>query len=423
VRKFWALIAQTSAARIYWMLMSLVITTITARYLGPSGRGIYVAANAWVTAFSTFGYLSLSQVVFFIAAGKDPSEWLPRVLGTLLTILGIMTVAGWIVAATLYAVSHGKIFHNLNGSVLLIAFAALPFMMWVENGNGILMALSRVNVMNLSQIICATTNLIVTFILVVRLKSGVNGALASLVFAQVLIVAVSLGFIARQATVFRWDGSAARELLTGGAKLHLNAIGTYLFTQANVLILNNYRSSKETAYYQLALQLVTTMQLVPAAVSTVAYSVIGSEGPNAAWPKQKALLLQSLALMGAGGALAYFVAPFAIRLVFGVAFLPAVPLFRILLLGLIGMTMSLVMASQWIARGLFMQAAALTIAVGGATVLANFLAVPRWGVIGAAWVTVGTYSVSIVGNGIMAVWVERKFRIWEAAPALAESAV
>ncbi len=397
------------------MLSALAITTMTARFLGPTGRGIYVAANAWVAAFATFGYLSLSQVVFFMAAGKDESEWLPRVLGTLLAILASMTVLGWIIAATLYVVSGGAIFHNLSGTVLLIAFGALPFMIWVENGNGILMALGKVGVMNISQIIGGTTNVLVTFLLVGVWKRGIHGALVGLVFAQALIVAVSLGYIARRTRSWTFDRRAARELLTGGAKLHLNAIGTYLFTQANLLILNNYRTPKETAYYQLAVQLITAMQLVPIAVSTVAYAVIGREGPNAAWPKHRALLGQSLVLMAAAGVVAYFASPFAIRLVFGAAFAPSVPLFRILLLALIGMTMSMVMAAQWIARGLFMQAAFLTIAVGAATAAANFIVVPRWGVFGAAWVTVATYSIAIAGNGIMAVWVERKFRLWQAA--------
>jgi len=52
----------------------------------------------------------------------------------------------------------------------------------------------------------------------------------------------------------------------------------------------------------------------------------------------------------------------------------------------------------------------LTLFVGGATVLANFLTVPKYGMVGAAWVTVGTYSVSVVGNGIMALWVQSRYR-------------
>jgi O-antigen/teichoic acid export membrane protein len=157
-------------------------------------------------------------------------------------------------------------------------------------------------------------------------------------------------------------------------------------------------------------QLFTGIQIVPTAVSVVAYSLVAREGANEAWPQQRKLLLSVLALMAAVAAIGYFVAPFLLPLVFGERFLPAVPLFRILLIGVVGMTMSLVMASQWIARGLFLQAALLTLAIGCITVVANYFAVPRYGATGAAWVLGGTYTISVLGNGIMALWVEARYR-------------
>jgi O-antigen/teichoic acid export membrane protein len=210
--------------------------------------------------------------------------------------------------------------------------------------------------------------------------------------------------------VLRCDFSAVKDLLKGGTKLHMNAIGTYLFSQANILILNNYRSPSETAYYQLAMQLVNAMQMIPMAVSTVSYSLVAQEGPDAAWPQHRKLLGEVLLVVAFLAGIAYFVAPFIVPLIFGKAFAASVPLFRVLLFAVAGMTMSTVMACQWISRGLFLHAALLTIFVGGITVLANFLVVPRYGMVGAAWVTVGIYGVSIVGNGIMALWVQSRWR-------------
>jgi O-antigen/teichoic acid export membrane protein len=410
VARPWALIAQTSAAKIYWALAALATATITARYLGPAGRGVYIAAVSWVTAFSTLGYLSLSQVIVFMATGKEPEEWMPRVVGTLLAILAVIAILGWCVAAGIHFWRGGALFRNLSPAVLLAAFCGLPFLLWVENGNGILMAIGKLHVLNTAQVSGATASLILTFAFIRILQQGVTGALVALAISNAIVVTISLGYIVRRVSVIRFDGGAARELLTGGAKLHLNAIGTYLFTQANVLILNYYRSPQETAYYQLSVQLVTAMQLIPMAVSTVAYSIVARDGPDASWPEHRKLLGEVLLLVVALGVVAYFVSPLAIRVIFGAAFLPSVRLFRILLLAIVGMTMSAVMASQWISRGLFLQAALLTLFVGGATVAANLFVVPRWGTTGASWVTVGTYSVAIVGNGIMALWVQARWR-------------
>jgi O-antigen/teichoic acid export membrane protein/glycosyltransferase involved in cell wall biosynthesis len=410
VARPWRLIAQTSAAKIYWALATLGTATITARYLGPAGRGVYVAAFSWVSAFATMGYLSLSQVVVFMATGKSSDEWLPRVVGSLLTILAAIAVLGWAIAGALYAWRGSAFFRNLSLPVLLAAFAALPFLLWIENGNGVLMALGKLNVLNLAQVLGATASLALTFLFVGMLHRGVTGGLVALVFAQAIVVSISLGYIVRHVSVVRFDGRAAHELLTGGVKVHLNAIGTYLFTQANVLILNYFKSPQDTAYYQLAVQLVTAMQLIPLAVSTVVYSLVARDGPDASWPQHRKLLGEVLLLVFVLCIVAYFFSPFAIRLIFGAAFSPTIPLFRILLLSVLGMTVSIVMSSQWIARGLFLQAAALTLFAGAVTVLANFLVVPRWGATGAAWVTVGTYGISMIGNGMMAVWVESRWR-------------
>ncbi|MDQ3280746.1 MAG: oligosaccharide flippase family protein [Acidobacteriota bacterium] len=414
MRKTWSLVAQTSGSRLYWLVASLLTTVITARYLGPDGRGVYVAAVGWVTMFATFGTLSISQVIIYLAAGKPQDGWLPQVLGSALAIAGAVTVIAAAVAALLYAGSDGRLFRHLDASVLAIAFLALPFMIWIENGNSILMASGRLTAMNASQVIGATAALLLTFLVVAVARLGVTGALFAMTLAQAVTVGIALVLIGRMAGAIRVDRPVLRELLSGGVKLHLNAVGTYLFTQANVLILNNYRRPDETAYFQLAVQLFVGMQVLPNAVSAVAYSLVSRKGPDEAWPEHRKLLFHSALVIALLSVIAWFVMPYVVPFVFGARYLPAIPLFQILLLGSVGMTMSLVMSSQWIARGLFLQAALLTLLVGCITVAGNYAFVPRYGSVGAAWVTVGTYTISVIGNGIMALWVESRYRAWRA---------
>ena len=410
-------IAQTSAARIYWHLGTLLITMITARYLGPDGRGIYAAAVGWVMLFSTVAQLSLGQVALYVAAGKPPAQWLAPLVGTLLAIAGGATAIGWSVAAAMYALSHGAVFHRLDGTVFVLAFLCLPAFLWIDIGHGVLMALGRLRVMNAAVAAGATVWLVLSVVLLAGLGLGVPGALLAMLLGHVATAAVTLGWTLRGLDV-RVSGSMARALFGGALKLHMNAIGTYLFAQANVLIINQYRPASETAYYQLAVQIAMGLQIVATSVSAVSYSVVSARGPDAAWPEQRMLLLRTLALTSLLAVLAYLLAPFALRLVFGAAFLPTVPLLRILLLGTPGMTLSVVMASQWIGRGLFLQAALLTLLIGVVTAGASALVVPSHGAAGAAWVMVGTYAISIVGNGGMVLWVERRARRRGAASVL-----
>ncbi|HEV7425543.1 MAG TPA: oligosaccharide flippase family protein, partial [Thermoanaerobaculia bacterium] len=381
-------------------------TVITARLLGPDGRGVYVAAISWAALFATFSHLSLSQVIIHLAAGKPQDEWLSRVMGSLVVIVTATTILGWIVAAIMYWSRSGALFHHLDGLILMLALLTLPALIWLEDGNGVLMALDKLPVMNFAQIAGASASLLFTFVAVGLAGLGVKGALVATLLAQLTTVGISLGYVFRQIPRLTIDVQTVRTLLKGGAMLHFNAIGSYLFTQANVLILNHYRSTSETAQYQLAMQLLFGMQIIPMAVSSVTYALVSRLGPDGAWPQHRQLLLQVVLLMLVLAGVAYFVAPLVVRLVFGVSFLPAAQIFRILLLGVLGMTMALVMASQWISRGLFLQAASLTLLVGAATVAGNYLVVPKYGMFGAAWVTVGTYGTSVIGNSIMFFWVE-----------------
>jgi O-antigen/teichoic acid export membrane protein len=409
LRDTWWLVAQTSGAKIYWVLATLLTAVITARWLGPDGRGVFVAALAWVTLFSTFGHLSLGQVIIHIATTRK-DDWLPEYVGSAMAILAVMAVLGYVVVVGGYAATNGRMFNHLTPAILLTAFAGLPFMLWIENGNGVLMSIDRLPVMNVAQASGATATLLLTWGALAFLHFRVRGALAATVVAQALTFAISAGYLLRRSRTFVITRDAVRRLMGGSAQLHLNTVGTFLFTQANILILNQYRSSADTAQYQIAFQVVTGLQIIPLAVSAVAYSLVSKHGPDAAWPRHRRLLLEVLALVTVIITVAYFAAPLAVSLVFGHGFAPAIPLLRIMLLGGVGMTISIVMASQWISRGLFLQAALITLAVGVATVVANRLAVPRYGTFGAAWVTVGTYTLSMVSNLGMIVWVERRVR-------------
>lgn len=410
MRESWWLVLQTSGAKIYWVVAILLTSVVTARYLGPSGRGVFVAAVGWVTLFSTLAHLSLGQVIIHIATRAGGDAWLPRVLGSALAIMGVVTLAGWTIAAGMYFASGGELFQHIPPGVLAVAMASLPLMVWIENGNGILLSLDRLSTMNRAQVIGATAMLLLTFAALGVLHLDVKGALAATLLAQGIAAAISFGHVFRRVPALAAPKETVRELLGGSMKLHLNAVGTYLFTQANVLILNHYRSPRETAYYQLAVQLVTGLQIIPLAASAVAYSFVTKLGPDDAWPRHRRLLLQILLLVAAIGIVAWVVAPFVIRIAYGREFLATVPLFRILLLGMLGMTLSIVMASQWIARGLFLQAAGITVAIGVLSVLANLLVVPRHGSFGAAYVTVGTYAATMLANVMMALWIERVSR-------------
>src|SRR3954454_24265600 len=127
MRDLWRSIGFTSAARVYSVLAGAVSLILTARTLGPEGRGTVAAAITWALLFSTLGYLSLGQVAIHRATGKPADEWLRPVLSVLVAMTGLVTAVGWVVAAVLYASSGGDAFGKMPTYALVLGFAALPF--------------------------------------------------------------------------------------------------------------------------------------------------------------------------------------------------------------------------------------------------------------------------------------------------------
>lgn len=402
----WKQVLHTAGASSYGIAMSVVGLFVTARILGPEGRGLFVAANAWVGVLGTFGSLSLGQVAMHVASGRRREEWLPDVAGSAGLILGVVVLVTWIGVAGTYVATDGDFFRHLSPGILALAMLALPFMLGAEAARYLLNAADALRTANVAQMAGATAGALGVVVCVMALRGGVAGALVAALLAVLTSATYSIVHLRRLAGAFSATMSMTRRLVGGSARLHMSTVGTYLFSQASLLVLNNYRPPEETAYFQLAMQLFGMALIGSTAIGAVAFGLVAREGPDGAWPQQRRLLGQALALISLVAVAAYFLAPFGIRLVAGDEFMPVVPLFRWLLLGLLGATFSSTMASQWIGRGLFWQAAVLTLLVGLASLATTAILVPRIGVNGALTGTLVAYGISIVGNGVMAFWVQ-----------------
>jgi len=388
------------------MVLGVVVLMITARLLGPEGRGQVAAIMTWVGLFSTFAYLSLGQVALHRMADDREQLRFGSLLGSLLLLTVVLSLSGWLVAIGIYVANPNGAFKGLPILPMVVGFIALPFYVWEHYGSSLLIGLEQIRIYNRYQVIGRTITFVCVVVLVGWIGLGVAGVLSANFLGQVVVALGGMGFlfsVARSKGLScRPDKIQLKVLLVGGAKLHLNAIGTFLFTSANILILNHYHGAEQTGHFQLATQLLNVLMVIPQAASMVIYGKVTSLGPNGAWPINRRLLMQITLGMTGLSVIAYLLAPWAIVLLAGEPFRPAVVLFQWMLAGLIGMTFSTVMAPQWIGRGYFWQAAALTFFVGVVNLAANFWLIPEYGMWGATYAFLATYAFSILGNGAMA---------------------
>ena len=417
-KPIWANIAHTSGAKIYSMLTSVLILAMTARLLGPEGRGYIAAIITWVGLFSTVAHLSLGQVALHRMAGDVKNSGFGGMLGTLMLIAVCVTLVCWLVALTIYWQDWRGMFSGLPPAALIVGFIALPFLIWEQYGSSLLMGLGRIRIYNRYQMVGRTLSMVSVIVLVGWLGQGVVAVMQASLLGQVVVALGGLGFLTRYArrnhAKCRPSKAEAAALLSGGAKLHLNAIGVYLFTSVNILMLNHFHGAEQTAYYQLAAQLTGLMMIIPSAACMVMYGEVARVGADEAWPANKRLLTQLTLGMILLGVCAAVLAPWAIVLVAGEPFRPAIEPFQLMLLGVVGMSFSTLMSPQWIGRGYFWQTAVLTLLVGIVNFMAGLWLIPLHGINGAICAFLGTWMFAIVGNGSMFVHCEMKAKRKEA---------
>ncbi|HEY3354737.1 MAG TPA: polysaccharide biosynthesis C-terminal domain-containing protein [Polyangia bacterium] len=410
--RFWAKLVETAGARGYSLLVGIAVVFVTARVLGPDGRGVLVAAVAWTGLVGSLAGLSLGQVTQHRAQAGRAEGWLARALGTLLVLAAALTLLGLLVSGGVYLATGGRLVRGVPPSLLLLAFGTVPFLIWEEYGSNLLTITGRLRTYNLGQVAGRTLTLGLLVVLVILLRYGVGGALVALVGGQAVVALVGIGALWRGAGGRpRFSFAETRALLGGALRLHLNTVGAFVLAQANVLMLNHYRGQAEVAWYQLALQMIMVLVMVPQATTLVLYSRMAELGPDRLWPEQRRRGLEVLGAMVVLGTVAFFAGPPLITALAGPGFAPTGTIFRQLLPALVGLSLAQIMTPQWIGRGLFATSTALTLATVVVNLAANVVLIPRYGIAGAVWATLIAYvGVAATVQAVFAVWCEGRSR-------------
>jgi O-antigen/teichoic acid export membrane protein len=406
----WKQILETSGARALALMISLASLSVTARVLGPEGRGIIAGATTWINLLVALGSLSVGQVLINRAASSRDLSWVSSAFGAGLVLTCGLSGIIWVGAlAAGYFV--GDMYGQLPGWALVVVFASLPFAMWERFGSQLLICTGHLKFFNQRLVVASLLGFFALMLVLVLLDWGVAGGLVVTVLSTALVSAVGIQrlwemsgkcFIVRSAELFTF--------VKDGLKLHLHTVGGTLLPLSGILLVNYYGNANEVGWYQLAVQMVTTLMIVPQAAWIVLNEKIAGKGPDRVWPLQRKLLVQTIGLMMLIMAFSYVAAPYAVLFIAGESFSPSVDLFRIMLPSVLGMSLSYFMGTQWLGRGLFGQTALLTGLLGAINLILNLVYIPKFGVSAAAWSMTIVYTVMVFTNLGMAVYVERQWR-------------
>jgi O-antigen/teichoic acid export membrane protein len=162
----------------------------------------------------------------------------------------------------------------------------------------------------------------------------VRSALAASLAASALTAMLSFWLIARRGYwVWRMDWGGLRALLTFGAKLHLGNVATIIASKLDIVVLTIFASAAALGIYVVATTVGTVVGLVPGAIAMVLYPRFARlSGADRQMTLSRLLLIGIAVTFSAGPAMAVAL-PRLIPFVFGNAFVSAVPVAEVLVVG------------------------------------------------------------------------------------------
>nr|WP_242042010.1 oligosaccharide flippase family protein [Alkalinema sp. FACHB-956] len=377
-------IAQTFLARFIFMALTIVTGMITARYLGPEGRGELAAMSLWpqLLAFMATLGLTNSLIYNFKRYPEQKSELfgtaliLGSLLGTAASIVGFFCIPVWLAKSPEIVIQVARWFvltavlDMLHG----IACAALE----AEEQFGFANQIRYITSPLLSLI---TLWILIQF----NIINPVNFIIAGIIPKVILVLWVLVHACRQIQPKFIRLSASFRNLFRYGLRSYgLDLLGT-LASKIDQIFIVGVLAAYEVGIYNAALNLASVIAMLQISAGSILFPKASARPVNEVVEMTAKTARVTLVLTIVGGATVVLLGPQVLELLYGNEFVAAAPIFRLLvgytiLLGTTQILMQPFMALDRPEMATLLQALGL-----GLNVVMFVLWVPTYGVYGVVY--------------------------------------
>ena len=318
-------------------ILFILTGIITARILGPKGKGELISAIYWPQMFAWIFNLSIGYSnTYFVARDKEKlkdvisnSIFLGIILGIIAIIIGYFAIPSLIKDKSLHTMVR-------FGLLAIPFFIVGDYLTWVFNG------LERYTFFNLMRLVypCVYLILLLIFIKTLTVKIAFFSAIGCSFISTIIPM-----FILLRNTHFSFKINVHLliESLKLGIKSHIGHFAVLGNKRADQAILIAMVSPSLIAFYAMA---VNITELLLQVSNAIALTIIPSTA-SLNIKETKVLILKRIKLatlsLLVGGIILYFIAKYLILLLYGKAFLPALLPAKILIPGTIFLGLSAIL--------------------------------------------------------------------------------
>ncbi len=375
------------------ILFGVATSIVTARFIGPEGNGIIAGLTVYPALFMSFGSLGIRQSTAYFLGKNIYSE--DRIKRAITQIWSLTTVVSLVICYLLmiYFSKSGE-----NFLLVILALLPIPFSLFVTYNSGIFLGRNDIKSFNKVNWIPPFIVLVVSLVLVGLFEQGVKGALIAALGGQVFMAILMLlknEFIKAFSLIY--DFKVIKSMLSLGIVYAIALLIINLNYKVDVILLDKLSTSYELGIYSKGAGIIQYLWQIPMVLSTIIFSRSASAKDDYVFSLKVAQLLRiSLIIVGGASLVLFFMSNFVILAMYGEAFRASVSVLKILLPGVLLLTVFKVMNMDLAGKGKPWVSMKAMIPALILNVILNLLWIQDYGANGASLASSVSYSVAAI---------------------------
>lgn len=376
------------------LFISIASSIVTARFLGPEGRGQLSLILLIPTLAISIGRMGIGHAVNYYAS-RIPAPNL--IINSIVLAICLSLIIVTVTVPFVYSFKD-LFFQGIDGTILVFISLLTPIYLFNNLFSSLMQGLYKIFVCNFLNIV----QVIITFLCLISLlyfvRTGLNGAVIAYVTPIVIVVIIPLIYFFRS-----YDFNIAmlkldliKKILRYGTKSHIGNVLKDLSYRGDILIISYYLSPSSVGHYVVAVTIAELIWRIPDAIGSVLLPRISSMNAVDAklfTPKACRIVIAPIYLVCFA---ILFFSRGIVYLMFGHQYEPSINVLMLLTPGIVMLAIWKILANDLIGQG---YAALYSITSGLALmtmISLDFLLIPKYGINGAAIASTLSYAIATI---------------------------
>lgn len=387
-------------------VLNIASGILLARAFPPAERGVLAAVILWPTLLAAVGNLGLPDAVTFRV-----STMRPRLSHTVSTSLSmavlqsfLMVLLGFVLIRSLSERGHVE-----DSKAAFTFLFYIPLNMLALVAAAVFNGLQQYRAFNIARISVITLNVLFLAPLYYTDNLTIINATYAYLLSNFLTCGIALILLFQtNAERIKPSMCEAQELVRYGLKSHVGNISGVLNDRLDQLLISVFMNPVQLGYYVIALTTSSGLSIIGTSLNVVVFPKVSAAAAAQKVSLAKQYLTLTVVTTGIAATAMLILTPSLITLFFGTAYQQAVPVARVLVVGIAVMCLSRVM-------GAILKGYGEPLAVGiaelfglGVTILGLSILLPRYGLMGAAVTSTAAYMATLIWVGVK---LTRRWRV------------